>query len=298
MENPTLTFATPTVIAGDRSLVGVIAHELAHSWSGNLVTNATWSDSWLNEGFTTYFENRIMEAVYGQQRAAQEAALVWDDMQAAMRELGADRAGAPRSTTTSTIPTARMREIVYDKGATFLRTIEHIVGRARWDAYLRSYFDRHAFQPMTTAGFLADLRANLIRGDRALEAQAASSTTGSTSPACPTMPRGPIRPPSPRSTPRCARSTPAARPTAPPSRAGTGRSGCASSRRSPRQQSEARLAELDRAFHLADSGNSEVLFAWLRLALANRYQPAVPTAERFLSDDGPDATSSCRSSRP
>ena len=69
MENPTLTFLTPTFIAGDKSLVGLVAHELAHSWSGNLVTNATWADSWLNEGFTSYFENRIMEAIYGPKRA-------------------------------------------------------------------------------------------------------------------------------------------------------------------------------------------------------------------------------------
>ncbi|MDX1440183.1 MAG: M1 family aminopeptidase/hydrolase, partial [Rubricoccaceae bacterium] len=70
MENPRLTFATPTILAGDRSLVSLVAHELAHSWSGNLVTNATWDDFWLNEGFTSYFENRIMEAVYGPEYAA------------------------------------------------------------------------------------------------------------------------------------------------------------------------------------------------------------------------------------
>jgi aminopeptidase N len=69
MENPCLTFATPTVLAGDRSLVSLVAHELAHSWSGNLVTNATWSDFWLNEGFTVYFESRIMEKIYGTERA-------------------------------------------------------------------------------------------------------------------------------------------------------------------------------------------------------------------------------------
>jgi aminopeptidase N len=90
MENPTLTFLTPTLIAGDRSLVGTVAHELAHSWSGNLVTNAVWADGWLNEGFTTYFENRIMEAIYGRERAAQEAALSWDEMQKALAELGAN----------------------------------------------------------------------------------------------------------------------------------------------------------------------------------------------------------------
>ena len=106
MENPTLTFLTPTFIAGDRSLVGLVAHELAHSWSGNLVTNANWPDSWLNEGFTSYFENRIMEAVYGRARAAPGGGLSWADMQAALRELGptAPRDRAPRRP--STIPTA------------------------------------------------------------------------------------------------------------------------------------------------------------------------------------------------
>ncbi len=82
MENPRLTFATPTVVAGDKSLVSLVAHELAHSWSGNLVTNATWSDIWLNEGTTTYFENRIMEAVYGKDRALMLQVLGWNDLQA------------------------------------------------------------------------------------------------------------------------------------------------------------------------------------------------------------------------
>ncbi|MCA9686533.1 MAG: hypothetical protein KC457_30475, partial [Myxococcales bacterium] len=75
MENPRLTFATPTILAGDRSLVSLIAHELAHSWSGNLVTNATWGDMWLNEGFTVYFERRIVEAIYGREQAEIEAVI-------------------------------------------------------------------------------------------------------------------------------------------------------------------------------------------------------------------------------
>jgi leukotriene-A4 hydrolase len=171
MENPRLTFATPTILAGDRSLVSLVAHELAHSWSGNLVTNATWNDFWLNEGFTTYFENRIMEALYGPERAAMLANLGWQELQDAVKEAGGPAAPDTRLKLdlSGRDPDEGTTNIAYEKGATFLRTIEHAVGRERFDAYLRSYFDRHAFQPMTTEGMLADMRANLFRGDTALE---------------------------------------------------------------------------------------------------------------------------------
>src|SRR5690606_7478783 len=138
MENPTLTFLTPTFIAGDKSLVGLVAHELAHSWSGNLVTNAVWPDSWLNEGFTSYFENRIMEALYGPQRASQEAALSWAEMESALAENGPTAPGT-RLHNTGDGGDGGSSGIVYDKGAVFLRTIERIVGRERFDAYLTSY---------------------------------------------------------------------------------------------------------------------------------------------------------------
>src|SRR5688500_1997455 len=171
MENPRLTFATPTILAGDRSLVSLVAHELAHSWSGNLVTNATWSDFWLNEGITTYVELRLMEALYGPERAAMLDVL-------ARRSLDDEitRLGGPTSPDTvlhvdltGRDPDEGMTEIPYEKGAALLKLLERTVGRSRFDAYLRSYFDRHAFQPITTAEFLADVRANLLGGDRALE---------------------------------------------------------------------------------------------------------------------------------
>ncbi|HMG46860.1 MAG TPA: M1 family metallopeptidase [Allosphingosinicella sp.] len=283
MENPTLTFLTPTFIAGDRSLVGLVAHELAHSWSGNLVTNAVWSDSWLNEGVTSYFENRIMEELYGPARAGQEAALSWADMEAALRELGADAPGTRLHGDDD--PDGGSSGIVYDKGAIFLRTIERIVGRARWDAYLRSYFDRHAFEPMTSARFLADLRANLVRGDAVLEARLE-------------LDRWVYQPGVPDN---AARPDPAAFAAVDSALARFNAGGAAGAvpfagwnwaervrfvKGLPREMPGPRLEAIDRAFALSASGNAEVLFAWLRLALGNRYQPAVPAAERFLAQMG------------
>jgi aminopeptidase N len=284
MENPTLTFLTPTFLAGDRSLVGLVAHELAHSWSGNLVTNAVWSDSWLNEGVTSYFENRIMEALYGPKRAAQEAALSWADMESALKELGASAPGT-RLHDDSESSDGGSSGIVYDKGATFLRTVERIVGRDRFDAYLRSYFDRHAFQPMTSARFLADLRSNLVKGDKALEEKLK-------------LDEWVYRPGLPAN---AARPDPAAfAPVDEAVRAFAGGgsapvqawAGWTTAERLrfvngvPRELPQPRLAELDRSLGLSASGNSEVLSAWLQLALANRYQPAVPAAERFLLSMG------------
>jgi len=165
MENPRLTFATPTIIAGDRSLVSLIAHELAHSWSGNLVTNATWDDFWLNEGFTVYFENRIMEAVYGKERS---------DILMAVRYLelldvnGNILAGAHPEDTKLKLdlkgrnPDDGMTRIAYVKGALFLQTIEDLVGRNKFDEFIKGYFAEHKFQTLTTEAFISYLNYFLL----------------------------------------------------------------------------------------------------------------------------------------
>ncbi|HEY0625725.1 MAG TPA: M1 family metallopeptidase [Allosphingosinicella sp.] len=281
MENPTLTFLTPTFIAGDRSLNGLVAHELAHSWSGNLVTNAVWPDSWLNEGITSYFENRIMEALYGTGRASQEATLSWADMEASFTELGRDAPGTRLHDPSG----ADSSGIVYDKGSVFLRTIERTVGRERFDRYLRSYFDRHAFQPMTSARFLADLRANLVRGDRAIEERLMLDQWVYQ----PGLPSNAARP-DPQAFARV--DTALAAFNGGGAASALPYSGWTTAERLrflnalPRELSTARLQELDRTLGLTHSGNSEVLFAWLQLALANRYEPAVPAVERFLMSMG------------
>ena len=162
MENPRLTFATPTIIAGDRSLISLIAHELAHSWSGNLVTNATWNDFWLNEGFTVYFERRIMEAMTDTTYTDMLASLGLQDLKSTIED------SKPEEThlflnLQGRNPDDGMTDIAYEKGAYFLKMLEKTVGRDKFDAFLRKYFDEHKFQSISTAKFLNYLDENLIK---------------------------------------------------------------------------------------------------------------------------------------
>ena len=166
MENPRLTFATPTIITGDRSLVALIAHELAHSWSGNLVTNATWNDFWLNEGFTVYFESRIMEKLYGKEYEDMLTVLAKGELVKTVAEMGADNPDTRLYLDLKDRdPDDAVSDIAYEKGRFFLLNIERAVGREQWDAFLKGYFREHAFKSVTTAQFLDDLEKGLIRGD-------------------------------------------------------------------------------------------------------------------------------------
>ena len=292
MENPRLTFATPTIVAGDKSLVSLVAHELAHSWSGNLVTNATWSDIWLNEGFTTYFENRIMEAVYGRDRAMQEQVLGWGDLQEELASLPAgdtrlhlDLAGRD--------PDEGLSQIPYEKGAVFLRTVERAVGRERFDAWLKGYFERNAFRPMTDILFLADIRQHLIRGDAALETGLQLDNWVYQ----PGLPSNAVAPTSAAFTAVDAASRAFFADRGPASAIPW--SGWntqqrqrflswrpANARAGADWLTNQQLGDLEQTLNLRAEGNAEVLFAWLQIAVAHRYQPAVPTLERFLTSQG------------
>lgn len=156
MENPRLTFATPTILAGDRSLTSLIAHELAHSWSGNLVTNSTWNDFWLNEGFTVYFETRIMEKLYGKDYAEMLAALNLQDLNDEVKSLTENNRAADTKLLLNLegrSPDDGVTDIAYNKGYFFLRSIEEKYGREKFDAFLKSYFSENAFKAMDTDGF-------------------------------------------------------------------------------------------------------------------------------------------------
>jgi aminopeptidase N len=285
MENPTLTFATPTVLAGDRSLVSLIAHELAHSWSGNLVTNSTWDDFWLNEGFTTYIEGRIMEELRGRPYAEMLLELGRQDMQQAVID-----AGGPTSPDTrlhldiaGRDPDEVTGEIAYEKGSAFLQTVESVVGRARLDAWLRSYFDRFTFQPMSSERMLAYMREKLLTPE---EAQRINLQQWVYEPGIPAN----IVP---------VHSTALAKVS---EQADAWKKGGATSALQtanwstqewlhflgalPETIPQQRLAELDRAFRFSSSGNSEILEAWLLIAIKNRYEPAFAALDRFLTTQG------------
>ena len=287
MENPRLTFATPTVLAGDRSLVSLIAHELAHSWSGNLVTNATWSDFWLNEGFTTYIESRLMEELRGAEYADMLRQLGRQDLQSTIEELGGPTAADTRMhiDLAGRNPDDGMTDIAYEKGATFLQTAESIVGRERLDAFLRTYFDEHAFQPMTSERFLEYMNRQLFAGDEAAAAQL-RAREWIFEPGLPdNLP--PIRA---AAFERVDSQVAAFQQGTAPGQLATAdwstHEWLRFLRSLPDTVSAAQLQSLDRAFRFTNSGNSEILFAWLRIAIRNRYEPALPALEKFLTSQG------------
>jgi leukotriene-A4 hydrolase len=286
MENPRLTFATPTIIAGDRSLVSLVAHELAHSWSGNLVTNATWSDFWLNEGITTYVEARIMEEVYGKERADMLRVLGRRDLDAEVARLGPSaRDTVLHIDLAGRDPDEGATDIPYEKGSLFLQTIEAAVGRERFDTFLRSYFDRHAFQSITSAVFLDDVRKNIVAADAELERRLQLDEWVYK----PGMPANAVVVTSP-ALDRVEAQAMAFAGGAAAKSLGAGRWSTQEWQHFldnlPTKLTPAQLQDLDRTYRLTDNGNSEILFSWLRIAIRNNYRPAMPALERFLMSQG------------
>ncbi|NVD72089.1 M1 family metallopeptidase [Duganella sp. BJB1802] len=162
MENPRLTFLTPTMIAGDRSLVDLIAHELAHSWSGNLVTNASWKHFWLNEGFTTYVTTRIVEKLYGEEVAEMNLQVEQEEALASLPAIPAAKQALVTRDADTSAASYTDSGLVYPKGAWLLRTLEQRAGREVFDPFLRGWFDQHAFKSATTDEFVAYLKKNLL----------------------------------------------------------------------------------------------------------------------------------------
>jgi leukotriene-A4 hydrolase len=284
MENPRLTFATPTVLAGDKSLVALVAHELAHSWSGNLVTNATWSDFWLNEGFTVYLEQRIMERIYGSERARMEKSLALQELEQEMKELQ-PRDQVLHVDLRGRHPDEGFSGIPYEKGALFLRRLEEVFGRKTFDSFLARYFDAHAFQSITTAEFEAYLRRGLFADHPDLAAQVDVRRWLY-------EPGLPADAPRPRSAELERVDAQVARWTAGEPAEALDTSGWVTQQwlrflnGLPDTLDPARMAELDRAFQFTASGNSEILAQWLELSIRHGYRAADERLEGFLMNVG------------
>ncbi|KAG7361242.1 aminopeptidase N [Nitzschia inconspicua] len=154
MENPCLTFVTPTLLAGDKSLADVVAHEIAHSWTGNLVTNATWDHFWLNEGWTTWLQRKIMVRIKNNPKfldfdAIEGRKSLTDTIQHEM---------APQNTSLvlkigDADPDDSYSTVAYEKGFTLLLYLERLVGTPEFENFFKAYIQRFATKTLTSEDF-------------------------------------------------------------------------------------------------------------------------------------------------
>jgi leukotriene-A4 hydrolase len=277
MENPRLTFLTPTLLAGDKSLVNVVAHELAHSWTGNLVTNASAEHFWLNESFTVFAERRILEALEGPEVAGLHAALGRRSLETALEHFRAHpQLTVLRTHLTGVDPDEVFSQIPYEKGYLMLRGMEDVVGREAFDRYLRKYIDTFRFQAITSEDFVAFTERELpgvlakVNGEEYLH-----------------KPGIPASAPSPRS--RRLEELQRMKGTVPTVEAvkdWTPAEWQLFLEWMPADTTRDQIRMLDERFRLTQSHNSEVLVAWLVAALRARYEPALERTDAFLGEVG------------
>ncbi|KZN46580.1 M1 family metallopeptidase [Pseudoalteromonas luteoviolacea] len=285
MENPRLSFITPTVVAGDKSLVNLIAHELAHSWSGNLVTNATWEDLWLNEGFTSYVENRIMEEVFGRERAVMEQALDAAGLRAQLNNIP-----APDTRLNLKLngrdPDDAFSKVPYIKGQLFLIYLEEKFGREQFDIFVKGYFDAFAFKSLTTAEFVKYLDKHLLQKHPGIVSLEKAKEWIY-------QPGLPADAPTPTSDAfnqvdahTQAWLNGSKQLNTLPTQSWTVHEWLHFLNNLPRDLSRENMTALDNAFNLTNSSNAELAFAWYMLAVGNGYKEIYPALDKHLSGIG------------
>lgn len=286
MENPKLTFATPTIIAGDKSLVNLIAHELAHNWSGNLVTNATWNDFWLNEGFTVYFERRISEAMNDKSYADMLWELGYQDLEATVNDLGKESNDTKlKLDLTGRDPDDGLTDIAYEKGALFLRLLEDNVGRSRMDTFLKNYFATYAFKTINTEEFLQYLNKHLIKDDQQLK-KSLNIDAWVYGPGIPSnAPRVPLDRFNKVSI-ELDKYLSGKAPLQLNTKNWMTFEWMYFLRKMPDSLSKDNMSILDKTFHFTNSGNSEIACIWFVKAIKTNYSSAYPALDKFLSSVG------------
>lgn len=286
MENPKLTFLTPTLVVGDKSLTAVVAHELAHSWSGNLVTNATWNDFWLNEGFTVYIERRIVERLRGKDFADMQAVLGMQDLKETLEDLKKEPDDTKlKLNLENRDPDDGMTDVAYEKGYLFLRLIEETVGREKFDQFLTSYFNEHAFRSITTEAFLHYLKTNLLNEDNGFKDKL-------------NIDEWVYKPGIPANCPKIA----SEKFKTIESKVALFLNGSNAADLNlqhvstnewlhfldmlPAKLTNEQMLDLDSAYQFTESGNAEILCKWLRKSIASNYAKTNETLEYFLIHTG------------
>jgi aminopeptidase N len=284
MENPRLAFMTPTLIAGDKSLVSTVAHELAHSWTGNLVSNATWRDLWLNEGFTTYFTNRIVEAVYGREMAELEVVLEYGRLLEEFKTMPVEK-----QTVTANVqeedPNNAFDRFTYDKASMFVHDLERRLGRTDFDKFLITYVQHFSFKAITTEDFIAYAQTTLLEehSEKINEAELLEWIHGVGMPSW-------FLPPTSKSLNKVIISQQQWL-------ADSNASKIEASNWSvhhwqyflttlPESLPLEKLQDLDARFDLTESKNAEIAFAWFTVAIRNNYQTALPAIAGYLQAIG------------
>jgi leukotriene-A4 hydrolase len=290
MENPKLTFATPTILAGDKSLVNLIAHELAHSWSGNTVTNANWDELWINEGFTTYFERRITEATTSKDYVDMLWELSYQDLVADVQDYGAEHPyTALKVNLNNEDPDESFSNVPYEKGAHLLKLMEQTIGRKDFDIFLLKYFKDNAFQPMTTDVLLSYMNDNLFQKDLSVMDKIKLNDWI-------------FKPGIPDNIPRVDRVkfnnidnlclqlnksyTNAKEVLSKPLINWSTNESLYFLRKITETTNADQMKALDKAFLFTDITNSEIAFQWYFMALKHKYEPTYPKIEVFLNTVG------------
>ena len=285
MENPRLSFITPTVITGDKSLVSLIAHELAHSWSGNLVTNSNWEDLWLNEGFTNFFENRLMAEVYGKDRAAMEYSLSVEDLK---RDIAALQPAdsALKLTLQGRDPDDAFSQVAYVKGQLLLQMLENKFGRSRFDAFIAGYFTKFAFSSMDTATFLSYLQQQLLDKYPGVVSRTDVDRWVFGSGLAEDYPRQPSDAFAKVSALQQQWLTGKLPLSALPTQQWSVHQWLHFINQLPRDLSAEQMKQLDQAFLFSQSPNAEIFVAWAKLAIPLDYAALLPQLEQFLQRVG------------
>lgn len=280
MENPRLAFLTPTLIAGDKSLVSTVAHELAHSWTGNLVSNATWRDLWLNEGFTTYFTNRIVEAVYGKEQAELEWVIEFGRLKEEMTSLPKHRQTLPANVQEGD-PNLAFNRFTYDKASMFVHDLEHRLGRSNFDQFLYRYVAHFAFKAITTEVFVEYARETLLKehADRISETELLEWIYGEGLPAGYCGPTSSSLDKVDDELVCFLQGKAASRLTVKGWRVHHWQYFLT---QLPEVLSQEQLMDLDETFLFTQSTNAEIACDWFRVAIRNHYDPVLPALSAYL----------------